>query len=231
MCGRFTLSASPEAIALTFDLAAPPEVSPRYNIAPSQPILAVTAADPASDSLERCDRYYRWGLVPHWAKDSKIGYRLINARAETVAEKPAFRQAFQRQRCLIVADGFYEWRVADQARKAPKQPFYFQQQDGAPFGFAGLWARWQPPEGEPLFSCTILTTAANAAVAPVHHRMPIIVEPSAYDVWLDPSQPLPVLQGLLTQERHPALSVHPVSTQVNSPRQDGPQLVQPLPDR
>ncbi|MGF1512759.1 MAG: SOS response-associated peptidase [Elainellaceae cyanobacterium] len=229
MCGRFTLTASAEIIADTFDLTAPPEVKPRYNIAPSQPVVAIIA----SDSASREASYFRWGLVPFWAKDPKIGYRLINARSETVAEKPAFRQAFARRRCLIVADGFYEWQVKEGQKQ--KQPFYFYPQDHQPFGFAGLWERWQSPEGEETLSCTILTGAANEVVEPVHHRMPIVIRREDYDQWLDAARwsqgtghgPTPLeLQDLIATSQLNNLVAHPVSTAVNSPRYDQPECVE-----
>ncbi|MEO0406135.1 MAG: SOS response-associated peptidase [Cyanobacteria bacterium P01_A01_bin.135] len=218
MCGRFTLRASGEAIAAAFDLNEVPDVEPRYNIAPSQSVLAVTTSD-------RQTRYLRWGLVPHWAKDIKIGYRLINARAETAAEKPSFRQAFRRRRCLVLADGFYEWQRPTTDRK---QPFYFYQPHQPPFGFAGLWETWQDPDNQPLQSCTLLTGPANDDVASVHHRMPIILAPEAYDLWLDAETPVPALQKFLSEYQAQPLLAHPVSTAVNSPRQDSPELTAPL---
>ncbi len=217
MCGRFTLTASAEAIAEAFGLASLPEVEPCYNIAPSQPVLAVTAK--ASQA-----KYFRWGLVPSWAKDPKIGYRLINARAETVAEKPAFRQAFARRRCLIVADGFYEWQV--QKGQKQKQPFYFYQPDRQPFGFAGLWEAWRSPEGEEIESCTILTGAANEVVEPVHHRMPVVIGRQDYAQWLDPQQPAPALQALIATDQRESLAKHAVSKVVNSPANNSADCVE-----
>ena len=181
MCGRYELHAHPAAIALAFGLAYPPEIQPRYNIAPTQqvPIVRLNAAG------ERELVQVRWGLVPRWAKDPSIGARMINARAETVATKPAFATAFRRHRCLLPADGFYEWQAA--RRTAAKQPMRVGMKDGSVFGLAGLYERWLSPEGEPLDTCTIVTTEANALLRDVHPRMPVIIAPEAYEQWLDPT--------------------------------------------
>src|SRR6476469_2163807 len=191
MCGRFTQSQSASTIAATFHVATVPGLLPRYNIAPTQPVPAILVSE---EPAERELRQLRWGLIPSWAKDSSMAARMINARAETVAEKPAFRTAFRQRRCLIVADGFYEW----QRLERKKQPFYYRLQDQQPFAFAGLWEHWQSPEGDPIDSCTILTTQANELLAQIHDRMPVILPPDRYDLWLDPTmrQPEP-LQSLL----------------------------------
>ncbi|HEY9656670.1 MAG TPA: SOS response-associated peptidase, partial [Crinalium sp.] len=179
MCGRFSLTQSANALAETFQLETLPEWTPRYNVAPTQAVLAIAAAPAHSRQV----RLFRWGLVPSWAKDLTIGAKLINARAETVAEKPSFRVAFKQRRCLILADGFYEWHRID---RKTKQPYYFQLADRQPFAFAGLWERWQGDDTV-VETCTILTTQANELLQPIHDRMPVILAPEEYDRWLDPT--------------------------------------------
>jgi putative SOS response-associated peptidase YedK len=182
MCGRFSQTQSGEAVAEAFQLTAIPDITPRHNIAPSQPISVITQSRQTGD---RVHHEKTWGLIPGWSKDPRIGAKLINARAETVAEKPSFRNAFQRRRCLIVADGFYEWQKPTGDR--PKQPYIFELASRSLFAFAGLWERWRDPAtGEAIYSCTILTTQANATVAPIHHRMPVILPAAAYEAWLNP---------------------------------------------
>ena len=219
MCGRYELHANPAAIALAFGLAAPPSLAPRYNIAPMQlvPVVRVNAHG------ERELVHVRWGLVPRWAKDPSIGARMINARGETVADKPAFRTAYRRHRVLLPASGFYEWM----ARAGGKQPMHIAMKDGAPFAFAGLSERWLPPEGEPLDTCTILTTGANALLAPVHDRMPVIVAPGDYARWLDPAEADPA--DLIGPYPPGAMRCEPVSTRVNAVRHDDPTLIEPIP--
>jgi len=218
MCGRFTLSQSAEAIASTFQLSTVPELAPRYNIAPTQPIATILL-----EGDRRQFQMLRWGLIPSWAKDASMGAKLINARAETVAEKPAFRSAFRRRRCLVVADGFYEW----QPQKGKKQPFYFRLQDGQPFAFAGLWETWQAPDGEKIDSCTLLTTAANSLLRSVHDRMPVILKPEDYNQWLDPQIQKPEqLQPLLQPYSSEAMVAYPVSTNVNNPSNDLPECIE-----
>ena len=172
MCGRFTQTASPAVITQQFDVAVPPLFTPRYNIAPSQPIAAIRI-DP--DTSTRKLVMLRWGLIPSWAKDPKIGHQCINAKVETVAEKPSFRAAFKARRCLVIATGFYEWQVQGRA----KQPMWIGLKSHHPF--AGLWEQWQPPEGAAIESCTILTTEPNELLKPIHNRMPVILAPSSYD--------------------------------------------------
>jgi putative SOS response-associated peptidase YedK len=218
MCGRFTLSQSAEAIASTFQLSTVPELAPRYNIAPTQPIATILL-----EGDLRQLQMLRWGLIPSWAKDLTIGAKMINARAETVAEKPAFRSAFRRRRCLVVADGFYEW----QSQKGKKQPFYFRLQDEQPFAFAGLWETWQAPDGEKIDSCTLLTTAANSLLRSVHDRMPVILKPEDYARWLDPQIQKPEqLQPLLQPYSSEAMTAYPVSTKVNNPSNDSPECIE-----
>lgn len=223
MCGRYTQTQSAAAIAQAFRLSGVPPTSPRYNIAPTQLVGTVvqTQLHP-----ERQFRVMRWGLVPSWAKDPAIGNRLINARAETVAEKPSFRTALRYRRCLIVADGFYEWQR--EGRK--KQPYYFQLEAHQPFGFAGLWEQWESKTtGEILETCTILTTEANDILRPIHDRMPVILPPDAYERWLDPdlnraTDLLPLLQPYAAAE----MVAYPVNPIVNRATNDRPECIQPL---
>ncbi|MHB1778068.1 MAG: SOS response-associated peptidase, partial [Acidimicrobiales bacterium] len=178
MCGRFTLRSSPKVIAETFGLAEPPHIQPHFNIAPSQAIAVVREQQDHHRELV----LLHWGLIPFWADDPSIGNRMANARCETVATKPSFRRAFRSRRCLVVADGFYEWQKTD----GKKRPFYVQMKDQQPFGMAGLWERWDK-QGEPIESCTILTTDANDLMMPIHERMPVIIPSDQFDLWLDPA--------------------------------------------
>jgi putative SOS response-associated peptidase YedK len=222
MCGRFTQRHSADAIATEFQLEFVPDSPPRYNIAPTQLIAAVT--QPA-DATQRQFRVFQWGLVPFWAKDASLGAKLINARSETVAEKPSFRAAFRYRRCLILADGFYEW----QRQERRKQPYFFHLQDDRPFAFAGLWEHWEGPQGEIKETCTILTTEANDLLRPIHNRMPVMVPPQEYDLWLDPSldtasQLLPLLHPYPAEE----MASYPVSSLVNKASSDRPECLEPL---
>ena len=220
MCGRFTQTASPEVLAQQFNITDPPLFTPRYNIAPSQPIAAIRI-DP--DTTTRRLVMLRWGLIPSWAKDPKIGNQCINAKAETVAEKPSFRSAFKKRRCLVVATGFYEWQMHGRT----KQPMWIGLRSKQPFAFAGLWEHWKPAEGEPLGTCTIITTEPNDLMAPIHNRMPVILAPSSYDQWLDPAfQNIETLTGLLRPYSSEELTAYPVSTLVNNPRHDDPQCLE-----
>lgn len=222
MCGRFTQTATSDVIAKQFHLDKLPLFTPRYNIAPSQPIAAIRV-DP--HTAPRKLAMLRWGLIPSWAKDPKIGNQCINAKAETVAEKPSFRSAFKKRRCLIVATGFYEWQV--QART--KQPMWIGLRSKQPFAFAGLWEHWTPAEGEPLETCTIITTEPNSLMAPIHTRMPVILAPASYDQWLDPTfQHIDPLKALLRPYPSEELTAYPVSTLVNNPRHDVPQCLEPV---
>ncbi|RCJ35345.1 hypothetical protein A6770_16095 [Nostoc minutum NIES-26] len=222
MCGRFTLNQSAAALAEIFEVQSVPDLAAQYNIAPTQ-MVGTVLHNPQSDKREF--QYLRWGLIPSWAKDPEMGAKLINARAETVAEKPAFRSAFKHRRCLVVADGFYEW----QRQQGKKQPFYFRLQDGQPFGFAGLWERWRSPQGEEIVSCTILTTAANKLLQPIHERMPVIIAPQDYNLWLDTQVQTPeALQQLLSPYAAEAMTAYPVSTLVNKSQHNSPECIIPL---
>ncbi len=226
MCGRFTLRASSEDVAAFFETNGPvPELRPRYNVAPSQPVAAVRA-----EKTSRELAMLRWGLIPRWAKDPAIGFRLINARAETAHEKPAFRDAFAARRCLIPADGFYEW----QRRGERRHPWFIGAKTGGVFAFAGLWERWRvradarlggtladARPGDTVETCTILTTAASALLAPIHDRMPMILPRDAFGPWL--------AGETVTLDPYPseALSAHRVSSLVNHPENDDPRCVEP----
>lgn len=222
MCGRFSQTASPEVVAEQFGLDdAPLFLKPRYNIAPSQPV-AVVRARPESGKRECV--LLRWGLIPSWAKDPAIGYKMINARAETASEKPAFRGPFRSRRCLILADGFYEWQ--QEGRR--KQPFYIRLKDRRPFAFAGLWDRWEPQGREAVESCTILTTSPNDVLKPIHERMPVIVDPQAYNLWLDPTvRQVEAIQPILQPYLADRMEAYPVSLLINNPRHDAPACLEP----
>ena len=223
MCGRFSQTATPAMIAQQFDVAVPPLFAPRYNITPSQPVAAIRIEP---DTATRQLVLLRWGLIPSWAKDPKIGHQCINAKAETVAEKPSFRAAFKKRRCLVIATGFYEWQVQGRA----KQPMWIGLQSKRPFAFAGLWEQWQPPEGEAIESCTILTTVPNELLRSIHNRMPVILSPASYDQWLDLTvQQAEPLTTLLRPYPSEELLAYPVSTLVSNPRHDVPDCLEALP--
>jgi putative SOS response-associated peptidase YedK len=217
MCGRFTLTKSPNAVAQAFGIEVP-KFPPRYNIAPSQPVGVVIQA---AHQQARQFRLMQWGLIPSWAKDPSIGSKLINARSETVHEKPSFRSAFKHKRCLIVADGFYEWQKQG---NGPKQPFYFSMKDRSVFAFGGLWESWQDIE-----TCTILTTSANELLKPIHERMPVIIKPEDYGVWLDPIiERTDVLSPIFEPFPSDRMVATAVSTAVNTPSTDSDICIQPL---
>jgi putative SOS response-associated peptidase YedK len=221
MCGRYTLGVSPARIAEVFALTDEPALAPRYNIAPTQdaPILVTT---PEGRRLE----LRRWGLVPFWAKDPKIGNRLVNARAESVEEKPSFRTSFRRHRCLVPADGFYEWAPAGRL----KQPFHIRRRDARPFAMAGLHDRWHRGQADEIASFTILTTEANALLQPIHGRMPVILGERGWDAWLDPATPTEALHALLASPEPGDLEAFPVTLLVNSARVDEPRCREPIRD-
>ncbi len=218
MCGRFALIVDASVLADVFDVDPPQELQPRFNIAPTQtvPIIRTGNATPRECAL------VRWGLVPSWAKDEKMGARMINARGETVAEKPSFRSAVKSRRCLIAANGFYEWvRTAD-----GKQPHYIHFSDGRVFAFAGLWERWIKGEEGPLDTCTIITTTPNDLIAGLHDRMPVILPPKRFAEWLRPQPLAPKrLQEFLVPHPAEGMEAYPVSTYVNKPANDGPECV------
>ena len=220
MCGRFTLSQPTDAIASAFNIAQIPPLEPRYNIAPTQLIPSILSAPGGEKQLQML----RWGLIPSWAKDAKISTKLINARAETVSEKPSFKAAFKRRRCLIVADGFYEW----QRQEKQKQPYYFRLQNAQLFAFAGLWEQWKSPDEDIINSCTILTTEANDLLRPIHDRMPVILESKDYGLWLDSEAQQPQLQQLLRPYQADLMTSYTVSTKVNNPKNNTPECINSL---
>jgi putative SOS response-associated peptidase YedK len=219
MCGRYTLSTPVEKLAEEFGLVGQlPDLQPSYNVAPTREVPAVVSGG-EGHRMEML----RWGLIPSWADDPGIGSRMINARSETVAEKPSFRRAFKKSRCLMLADGFYEWRKEN----GGKQPYYIRMKTGQPFAFAGLWESWNKGEGGEIHSCAIITTDANDLMREIHHRMPVIMPPEYYELWLDPAVREPErLLPLL--EPYPAadMEAYPVSRRVNSPSNDEPGCVE-----
>lgn len=223
MCGRFTQTLTwPQLVELyrLDEVPAPAALPPRYNVAPTQDIAVVRRA---KDTDERQLVLMRWGLVPFWAKDIGVGARMINARAETVAETPAFRTAFRSRRCLIVADGFYEW----QKRLAgPKQPYHITTESRSPFAFAGLWERWAPDGGQSIETCTIVTTRANEAVMPIHDRMPAMLGPADFEAWLDTRRPTGETQDLL-KPWPGRMATTPVSRRVNAVANDDRACLEP----
>ena len=222
MCGRYTLKAISEILADQFDFAELPEAKPRYNIAPSQ-LVACVRSIPRSQSREVV--MLRWGLIPSWAKDLAIGMKLINARAETVDERPSFQKSFRQRRCLVLADGFYEWRKEERV----KQPYYIRMKDERPFAFAGLWEHWASPDGQVVESCALMTTDSNELMAPIHNRMPVIVDPARYDEWLDPmQQEVTKLNALLRPYPAGEMMVYPINRFVNNAYFDDPRCIEPL---
>jgi putative SOS response-associated peptidase YedK len=221
MCGRFTLTITPEQLQEAIPgLITPGGITPRYNIAPSQPVAVVP-----NDGQNRLD-FYVWGLIPSWAKDPSIGSRMINARGETLAEKPSFRSAFRRRRCLIPADGFYEWKQNPSGKG--KTPMYIKLKSGEPFAFAGLWENWNSPDGSNILSCTIITTSPNALMEPIHNRMPVILPREVYNRWLEPGEVNPAqLQELIQPYPAEAMTAYAVSTLVNRPENDLAACIQP----
>ena len=223
MCGRFTLFEADKILSKKFGVSSIPPLSPRYNIAPSQPVAAVRAT---TDGSGREIALLRWGLIPSWSKDPAIGTRLINARAETAAEKPSFRNAFRQHRCLIPANGFYEW----QRQERGKQPYFIRMRDKRLFAFAGLWDRWESPNEGVIETCTILTTAANTVLAPIHDRMPVILPQTDYAQWLDPAQKqMDTLSPLLVPFPPEDMLAIPVSPWVNATSNDDEKCIAPLP--
>jgi len=220
MCGRFVLAVNPQQLTLEFGLAHAPEIAPNYNVAPTQNVLAITNEEP--DSVMEL----RWGLVPSWAKDLSIGAKMINARSETIEEKPAFRSAFKRRRCLIPANGFFEWRKNDDGSKTP---MYIHLGDRDIFAFAGLWEVRRTDEGEVLRSCTIITTGANSFMQSIHDRMPVILHRDDYAAWLMPGDAHTAeMKALLRPYEDAAMMAYPVSKAVNRAGYSSPELIQPV---
>lgn len=221
MCGRFTLTVNPADLKDAFEgYIFPQRFAPRFNIAPSQPVLAIP-----NDGNHAAD-FFVWGLIPMWAKDPSIGNRLINARGESIAEKPSFRGSFKHKRCLILADGFYEWKSI--AGRKTKTPYFIHMKDRNPFAFAGLWDTWESSDGSSMKTCTIITTGPNDLMKSLHNRMPVILHPRDYGKWLEPSPQTPDnLLPLIKPFPADAMSAYPVSTLVNKPDHDSPELVVP----
>ena len=234
MCGRFSLTTAPEAMRALFGFENLPNLPARYNIAPTQQIVVVRPGDGSRNGDDNSAReltMMRWGLIPHWAKDASMAAKMINARAETLSEKPSFREAVKARRCLVPADGFYEWRMED----GRKQPFRIGMKGGVPFAFAGLWERWTVTttgaglsEGEQVETVTIVTTSANDKLRPIHARMPVILPPEAFEGWLDPANEPGAACDLL--KPHPAepMAFYRVSQSVNNVRNDDPSCTAPL---
>ena len=223
MCGRYTQKESFEQLLKRLGLSKILSLKPRFNIAPSQMVACVRQV-PENGNREAV--LLKWGLIPSWAKDPSIGYKMINARAETVAEKPSFRKAFKRQRCLVLADGFYEWKREGTA----KQPYYIHFKDSRPFAFAGLWEHWQDKtkeDSQAIESCTIITTGPNALMEPIHHRMPVILDEESIEVWLKTEMTEPtILNPLLRPYHSDEMEAYPVSLMVNNPRNDNQECIQ-----
>ncbi|ANB58338.1 hypothetical protein GFC29_1306 [Anoxybacillus sp. B7M1] len=219
MCGRFSLAADIEQLQALFHFVFPEPLSPRFNIAPSQAVLTVV-----EENGMRIGKMMRWGLVPAWANDPKIGWKMINARGETVDEKASFRQALKRRRCLILADGFYEWKKEG----TNKIPYRFTLRNGEPFAFAGLWEKWDK-QGTALYTCTIITTEANELVSPIHERMPVILPPEQHEAWLDAKlEDTDYVKSLLKPYAAAKMSMYEVASIVNSPKNDVRACLEPI---
>jgi len=223
MCGRFALTADPSDLQEAFYWVdfGNADISPRFNIAPTQPVPVV-----ANDGQNKLD-FFSWGLVPFWAKDPSIGSRMINARAETLAEKPSFRNAFKRRRCLILSDGFFEWKK--EPNQTGKTPFFIQKKDGKPFAFAGIWENWDSPDGSQILSTAIITTEPNELVRPIHNRMPVILPDEAYSTWLQAGEvDTARLSSLLKPYPSDDMKAFAVSRFVNSPKNDSRECILPI---
>jgi putative SOS response-associated peptidase YedK len=220
MCGRYTLTSAPEAIRALFRYAEQPNFPPRFNVAPTQPIAIVRL-----NEGKRQLALVRWGLLPSWVKDPKGFSLLINARGESVLDKPAFRNAMKRRRCLIPADGFYEWQAGGER----KRPFYVRAKAGGPLAFAGLWETWTGPNGEEMETAAIVTTRANRTLAPIHERMPVILAPEAFDLWLNSADvDATTASALIAPAPDNLLEAYEISTDVNRVANDSPKLVEPV---
>ena len=219
MCGRYTVTATPEVLRALFGYAEQPNFPPRYNVAPTQPIAVVRLMNG-----KRQFALVRWGLLPSWGKDPKAFSLLINARGETVNEKPAYKAAMRRRRCLIPADGFYEWKALGNR----KQPYYIRAKSGEPFAFAGLWETWTGPNGEELETAAIVTTAANRTLAPIHDRMPVVIAPDQFDLWLgNRDEDTTAASALIKPAPNELLETYPVRSDVNRVANDNPRLIEP----
>jgi putative SOS response-associated peptidase YedK len=235
MCGRFVSASSPERIAEYFGAAFEGEsLGENYNVAPTNDIYGIVAGPDGQPRLE----VFHWGLIPVWAKGAKVGYKMINARAETLMSKPAYKGVFKKTRCIIPMDGFYEWKAGEpggpltKSGKPAKQPMYINRLDGEPLAVAGLWSAWRDPAGDPgadwQHSATVVTTSANGTMSPIHDRMPVILPQSVWEAWLDPqNQDIQSLSGLLLPASDSLLTVRAVSTDVNNVRNKGPALIEP----
>jgi putative SOS response-associated peptidase YedK len=216
MCGRFTLTVDIKSVAEKFGVPATLDTSPRYNIAPTQEVVSIMHN--GASHLE----WLRWGLIPSWAKDESIGSRMINARAETLTEKPSFKGLLRSKRCLVIADGFYEWKQEN----GLKTPMYITLKSGEPFAFAGLWDQWKSSDGQQIRSCTLITTEPNDVLAPIHNRMPAILLPEAYELWLDPDmRDEQALSHWLAPYPSDEMKARAVSRLVNDPKRDSPELL------
>jgi putative SOS response-associated peptidase YedK len=227
MCGRFSITTTPEAMRAIFDYENVPNLEPRFNVAPTQPIITIRMTDAGTRTLAMA----RWGLIPSWSKDGTAAAKMINARGETLLEKPSFREAFLQRRCLVLADGFYEWRIED----GKKQPFRIGMKGGTVFAFAGLWESWQAKqdgygyeEGDLVETVTIVTTDANDKLRPIHHRMPVILPPEDYAAWLDPANDVANCQKLLKPYPVDPMAFYRVGVFVNNARNDDARCIEPL---
>jgi putative SOS response-associated peptidase YedK len=222
MCGRYIISTPPQAMRELYRYMGQPNFPPRYNVAPTQPVPIVRM-----NGGNREFALVRWGLVPSWSKEAPQSL-LINARAETIAEKPSFRGAFRHRRCLMPADGFYEWKATP---KGPKQPFFIRRRDGKPFAFAAIWENWMTKDGSEIDTCAVVTTEANATMAAIHHRMPVILDENDFALWLDPRTPEKELIALMRPAPDDLLEAIPVSTAVNRVANDDASLILAVDER
>ena len=231
MCGRYTSTSTSDQGAAFFaaEEVKTEELPLRYNVAPSQLVYAIAERRRTDDQPHRQLGSFRWGLVPSWAKDPSIGNRMINARAETLSSRNAYKRALVRHRCIIPADAFYEWQVRELGGKRQKAPYVIRHRDGSPLAFAGLWEVWHDAEDQPLRTCVIITTEANRLLAPIHDRMPVVLPPDAWDEWLDPeNQDVSRLQKLLVPAPAKEFEAYEISTLVNNVRHEGPDLIEPI---
>jgi len=231
VCGRYTSTSTSEQVAAFFaaEEVKTEELPLRYNVAPSQLVYAIAERRRTDDQPHRQLGSFRWGLVPSWAKDPSIGNRMINARAETLSSRNAYKRALVRHRCIIPADAFYEWQIRELEGKRQKAPYVIRHRDGSPLAFAGLWEVWHDAEDRPLRTCVIITTEANRLLAPIHDRMPVVLPPDTWDEWLDPgNQDVTRLQKLLVPAPTKEFEAYEISTLVNNVRHEGPELIEPI---